>query len=149
MKRILIFLTMIVGVCLQPVFADGGGGGSTEPPDPIPASITGLIESEQYDRAEKELKEFVKQEKKNADAWNWLGYSQRSNGDLDSSLKSYKTALRIDRKHLGANEYLGELYIMLGDMKKAKRQLKKLAKYCDDCEQHKKLAEVIKNAEAG
>ncbi|MEJ2176803.1 MAG: tetratricopeptide repeat protein [Gammaproteobacteria bacterium] len=148
MNRIFVFVILGFIFGLHPAFADGGGG-SSEPPEPMPAEITQLIDTEQYDKAEKELKQFVKKEKKNADAWNWLGYSQRSNGDLKGSLKSYKTALRLDRKHLGANEYLGELYIMLGEMKKAKKQLKKLAKYCGDCEQHQKLAEVIKNAEAG
>ena len=148
MNRVFVLLVLVFVFGLQPVFADGGGG-SSKTPDPVPEEITQLIESEQYDKAEKELKQFVRKEKKNADAWNWLGYSQRSIGDLKGSLKSYKTALRLDRKHLGANEYLGELYIMLGDLKKAKKQLKKLAKYCGECEQHQKLAEVIKNAEAG
>ena len=54
--------------------------------------------------------------------------------------------LRLDRRHLGANEYLGELYVMMGKMKKAKKQLKKLAKYCGDCDEHRKLAEVISNS---
>jgi Flp pilus assembly protein TadD len=148
MNRIFVFLVFGIIFSLHPVYADGGGG-SSKPPEPVPAEITQLIDTEQYDKAEKELKLFVRKEKKNADAWNWLGYSQRSIGDLEGSLKSYKTALRLDRKHLGANEYLGELYIMLGEMKKAKKQLKKLAKYCGDCEQHQKLAEVINNAEAG
>ncbi|MGI9316054.1 MAG: tetratricopeptide repeat protein [bacterium] len=148
MEKVLV--SLIVGLILnvQPAFADGGGG-SSKTPDPVPAEITQLVENEQYDEAEKALKEFVRTEKKNADAWNWLGYSQRSIGDLEGSLKSYKRALKVDRKHLGANEYLGELYIMRGEMDKAKKQLKKLAKYCGDCEQHEKLAEVIKNAEAG
>jgi tetratricopeptide (TPR) repeat protein len=141
--------TIIVAVFLSltgPLWADGG---DSSEPDPVPAKITRLIESEQYDLAMAELKVFVGKEKKNANAWNWLGYSQRTLGDLDASLKSYKKALRLDRKHLGANEYLGELYIMRGEMKKAKKQLKKLGKYCGDCDQFKKLEEVIKNSESG
>ena len=149
MREILVFLWATIIFSFQTAIADGGGGGSAREPDPVPVEIVQLIENEQFEKAEVELKAFIKEERKSADAWNWLGYSQRSTGNLDASLKSYKKALRLDRKHLGANEYLGELYIMLGELGKAKKQLKKLAKYCGDCEQHQKLAEVIKNAEAG
>lgn len=149
MSKILVFLWVMIVFSFQAATADGGGGSSDREPDPVPAEIVQLIENEQFEKAKAELEAFIKKEKQSADAWNWLGYSQRSTGDLDGSLKSYKRALRLDRKHLGANEYLGELYIMRGNLGKAKKQLKKLAKYCGDCEQHQKLAEVIKNAEAG
>ena len=144
-KTIKLFLLALITFSL-PIWADGGSSGGSGDPDPVPDKIVRLVESEQYERAIAELKTFVKTEKKNPDAWNWLGYSQRTVGDLKASLKSYKKALRLDRKHLGANEYLGELYVMLGNMKKANKQLKKLAKYCGDCEQYKKLEQVIENA---
>ena len=143
------FMSGLLGLFLSAsVFADGGGNSNDDYKhlEPLPAKIERLIESEQYARAEEELKIYVKKEKKNPDAWNWLGYSQRLNGDLDSSLKSYKKALRLDKKHLGANEYLGELYVMRGEMKKARKQLKKLAKLCGECEQYQKLSEAIAKA---
>ena len=147
MKQAANILSTFVAVTLLSaapiVLADGGSSG----PDPVPSKIVRLVESEQYDRAIPELEEFVMKNKKSADGWNWLGYSQRSTGDLDGALKSYKKALRLDRKHLGANEYLGELYVMRGEMDEAQKQLKKLAKYCGDCEEHQKLAEVIRNSQ--
>jgi len=145
MKLVISLFVLGLMTVMHPLWADGGSDG----PDPVPDKIIRLIDSEQYDRAAAELKTFVNIEKKNADAWNWLGYSQRSLGDLDASLKSYKKALRIDRKHLGANEYLGELYVMRGEMDKAQKQLSKLAKYCGDCDQFEKLQEVISNAGSG
>ncbi len=72
-----------------------------------------------------------------------MGYSERKNGNFKASLKAYKKALRIDRKHLGANEYLGELYLMTDKLNLAKKQLKRLAKYCGDCEQHQILSASI------
>ena len=36
---------------------------------------------------------------------------------------------------------------MRGQMKKANKQLKRLAKYCGDCEQYEKLAEVSRNSQ--
>ena len=134
---------ILLSMMAATAWADGEAGG----PEPVPSKIVRLVESEQYDRAIPQLEQFVRVNKKSADGWNWLGYSQRSTGDLDGALKSYKKALRLDRKHLGANEYLGELYVMRGQMKKANKQLKKLAKYCGDCEQHQKLAEVIRNSQ--
>ena len=130
------------------VSADGNSSASSSSsgytPEPVPDRIVRLVESEQYSKAVEALQEFIKTEKKNPDAWNWLGFSQRKSGDLGNSLKSYKKALKLDKKHLGANEYLGELYLMQGNVKKAKKQLKRLAKYCGDCEQYKLLKKSIK-----
>ncbi len=143
-------LMLILSLVSNPGWAAGGGGSGNSSsgsggPAPVPEEIPRLIENEEYDRAIIELRSFVRKEKKNADAWNWLGYSLRKTGDFKNSLKSYKKALRIDKKHLGANEYLGELYVMQGDIKNANKQLKKLARYCDDCEQYQDLAQMIKN----
>jgi len=142
-------LVSIFGLFLSiSALADGGGGSveSYKHVEPLPAHIESLITSERYADAESELKKFVKKEKQNPDAWNWLGFSQRLNGDLDGSLKSYKKALRLDGEHLGAHEYLGELYLMRGQPKKAKKQLKKLKSLCGECEQYKKLSEAITKA---
>ena len=150
MKFISLIFALALSFSTSAVIADGGGSGGgsgAKDPKPVPAKVIRLVESEQFDRALVELKAFVKEEKKNADAWNWLGYSQRSTGDLDGSLKSYEKALRLDKKHLGANEYLGELYVMRGNMKKANKQLKRLAKYCGDCDEYQKLKGVIENAQ--
>lgn len=136
-------LAMMLAFTTSPVIADGGSSG----PDPVPSKIVRLIESEQYDRAIPQLEKFVRNNRKSADGWNWLGYSQRSTGDLDGALRSYEQALKMDRKHLGANEYLGELYVMRGDMVRAQKQLDKLVQYCGDCEEQRKLAEVIRNSQ--
>ena len=69
-------------------------------------------------------------------------------GDLDASLKSYKTALRLDRKHLGANAYIGELYLMMNNLSKANKYLKKLNKYCGDCEQYQDLKAAVEQHQA-
>lgn len=147
-KKVLILIASFL-LSTSQVSADGGGsGGGTTAKDakPVPAKAIRLVESEQFDRAIEELQAFVADEQNNPDAWNWLGYSQRSTGDLDGSLRSYNKALKLDKRHLGANEYLGELYIMRGDMNKAMKQLKRLEKYCGDCDEYKKLEEVIANA---
>ncbi len=59
------------------------------------------------------------------------------------SLRSYRKALSLDPQHLGAHEYLGELYLMMNKPEKAKKQLKKLRRYCGDCEQAEELSEAI------
>jgi tetratricopeptide (TPR) repeat protein len=115
----------------------------------LPTGIATLVQDEQYDQAITELEKFVKKEKRNADAWNLLGYSQRKTSMLEVSLKSYKKALKLDRKHLGAHEYIGELYLTMADPDKAIYRLKKLKKYCKDCVEYQELAEAIEKFEQG
>jgi len=44
--------------------------------------------------------------------------------------KHYNEALRIDPDHRGAHEYLGEAYLMVGNVAKAKEHLSVLDKLC-------------------
>jgi tetratricopeptide (TPR) repeat protein len=79
----------------------------------------------------------------NADALNLMGYSLRKTGQTDLALQYYNRALSLMPKHLGANEYLGELYVELGQIDKAKERLAVLHAACGNCEQEKDLAEAI------
>ena len=108
-------------------FADADWGSPSA--QALPAGIAEMVGSEQHDKAIIELEKFIETESRNADAWNLLGYSQRKVGLLDDSLVSYKKALKLDRKHIGAHEYIGELYLTMENPDKAKYHLKKLKKY--------------------
>jgi tetratricopeptide (TPR) repeat protein len=44
--------------------------------------------------------------------------------------KHYEEALRIDPKHRGAHEYIGEAYLMTGNLPKAREHLAALDKLC-------------------
>ena len=110
----IVFTVLMFIVFSGQLFAAGGGGSSSSA-TPLPDNIPALVDNGQYDEAITALNNFIGDEKRNADAWNYMGYSQRKIGLLDDSLKSYKKALKLDRKHLGANEYIGDLYLMLDD----------------------------------
>ena len=66
----------------------------------------------------------------NADALNYLGYSHRRLGEFTQSLAFYQRALAADPKHRGANAYLGELYLQMGEVGRAEEQLKRLDGLC-------------------
>ncbi len=88
------------------------------------------IETADYEKAIKLLSKAVAAKPKDADAWNYLGFSNRKLKNFDSALIAYQKALAINPKHRGANEYLGELYLQTDDLAKAKERLKKLDKIC-------------------
>jgi len=80
----------------------------------------------------------------NADALNLMGFSERKLGHLDASLAYYDKALALKPEHLGANEYLGELYLEMKDVKKAEERLAVLEKACNaSCEEYDELKEKI------
>jgi Flp pilus assembly protein TadD len=73
---------------------------------------------------------WVAKEPDNADAYNSLAYSYRKSGNLDLAFKNYREALRLDPKHRGAHEYIGEAYLMAGNIAKAEEHLKILDGLC-------------------
>jgi tetratricopeptide (TPR) repeat protein len=107
------------------------------------------VKDGKYANAIKLLKKVVKQDAQNADAWNYLGFSNRKLEKYDASLIAYKNALAINPKHRGANEYLGELYLQTDKLVKAKTQLETLGKICaSGCEEYDDLKQAIAAYEA-
>tara|TARA_B100001750_G_C15388445_1_gene536162 strand:+ start:551 stop:988 length:438 start_codon:yes stop_codon:yes gene_type:complete len=141
----IFFSLLIFFICINNLYA-AGASDDNELIEPLPTEIVSLIEKADYSSSIEKLKKFLEKNKNSADAWNYLGYSERKIGLYDDSMESYKRALKINKKHLGALEYQGELFILLGDLKNAKKNLKKIGKYCGlDCEEYLELQEVIEN----
>ena len=74
---------------------------------------------------------------------NYLGFASRKIGNFEIAEKYYLEGLSIDPNHFGINEYLGELYVNIGRLDKAKERLKVL-KNCN-CEEFKELSYTIKS----
>ena len=105
-----------------------------------------LIYKEKYKKAVGRLEKIVKQDKKNADAWNLLGFASRNLGDVETATTAYETALSLNSEHLGALEYQGELYISIGKMAKAQSNLDRLNELCPDgCEEQQALKRALAN----
>ncbi len=90
-----------------------------------------LVYAEKFDKSLKLLKKIAKRDdlgEMKADVYNLLGFSYRKNDnpDLDKALESYKIALEANPEHAGAHEYLGELYLKMGDKFMAEEMLSKL-----------------------
>lgn len=133
--------------------SDGGGGGgssnsSVDVSGPTLADANALIRAKNWAGAIKVLKQIVAASPRNADALNLLGYSLRKSGDMKNALGFYQKALKINPKHMGAHEYLGELYVETGQLAKAKEELAILEDLCGNttCEEYEDLEKAIKAA---
>src|SRR5688500_1573798 len=76
----------------------------------------------------------------NADIQNYLGFAHRNAGTLDVALQHYQPALKLDPRHRGAHEYIGEAYLMMKDLGKAEEHLAALDRTCLlPCEEYSDL----------
>ncbi len=89
-----------------------------------------LINEKRYDEALLDLEKAARIIGPHPDILNYQGFGNRKLGRFNIAKRYYMTALRLNPDHLGANEYLGELYIETGELKKAKRQLAKIGRLC-------------------
>jgi Flp pilus assembly protein TadD len=79
-----------------------------------------------------------------ADLQNILGYSYRNLQQYELAFKHYRRALELDPRHRGAHEYIGETYLMTGDLAGAQRHLVALKEICLlPCEELKDLERAI------
>jgi len=127
--------------------AAGGGGGSWAPVVRVDTDVdraTRAINAKEYERAISYLNAVIAQDNRNADAYNLLGYSERMRGNLDAAFKHYERALAIDPKHRGAHEYVGETYLLAGNLPKAEEHLAILDKLCFfPCEEYSDLKAAV------
>ena len=85
-----------------------------------------------------------KNNKTDADIYNYLGFSYRKTGNLEKASQYYNKALEISPKHKGALEYQGAMFLTQGNLKKAQENLTKLQQICFlGCEEEKMLKESI------
>ena len=156
-KKFLIILLFVL--IASPAFSAGSGGGSGGGEEGKPVT--------QYQIAEKMIKKAKKFEKKNKtdkaqkhykkaigyllkhnkkfpsdpDTLNYLGFTHRKVGDYENAEIYYSMGLELDPKHVGINEYMGELFVVTNRLDKAKERLAVL-KDCN-CKEYKELKLVI------
>jgi Flp pilus assembly protein TadD len=65
-----------------------------------------------------------------ADLQNILGYAHRNLKQYDLAFVHYKRAIEIEPRHRGAHEYIGETYLLTGDLAGAEKHLDALRQIC-------------------
>ena len=141
----------LVAVMLTVAAPTARADSTREDPAPAPAAAPAMsldaaqkrINAGDFHGALPILTAITQKDPNNADALNLMGYSLRKTGQTDLALQYYNRALSLMPKHLGANEYLGELYVELGQMDKARERLAVLQAACGNCEQTQDLAAFI------
>ena len=132
-KIVFILFLLLSNVCLSAVTSSDSSS-KIDTADQIRIlyqKAENYIDEKNFQKSLKVLKTLIKKEDLSglrADIYNLLGYSYRKlqKPDLDKSFAAYMMALEIDPKHLGAHEYLGELYLMMNNKNKAIEMLKAL-----------------------
>jgi tetratricopeptide (TPR) repeat protein len=130
--------------------SSSSGGGSATTTTTTSDSVTALysqasakVDARDYRGAMPILDKIIARDPRNPDALNLMGFCDRKLGNTDEALEYYNKALAIRPNHVGANEYLGELYLELKNLPKAEERLKVLAKSCNGCEEQQELKEKI------
>jgi len=131
--------------------AERGGAADAAPPDPVLQKVAAAVEKSEWARARALLRDALAADPRNAEYHNLYAYSIRKGEkpDLDLVFKHYNEALRIDPRHKGAHEYIGEAYLMIGNAAKAKEHLAALDKLCFfGCDEYAKLKKALAEFEA-
>jgi len=113
-------------------FAAADTNASGAPVDPVLERAAQAAERQEWTQAQASLKEGLARDPRNPEYHNMYAYYLRKGPNPDMSLvfQHYNEALRLEPKHRGANEYLGEAYLMVGNLPKAKEQLAALDRIC-------------------
>lgn len=121
---------------LAALLATGSAVGADSTPavaaDPVLERASAATARKDWPAAQTILRDAVAANPGNADYHNLYAYSIRkgANPDMNLVFKHYNEALRLDPKHRGAHEYVGEAYLMVGNLPKAKEHLSTLDKLC-------------------
>jgi tetratricopeptide (TPR) repeat protein len=90
------------------------------------------------------LTQVLKENPRNADALNYMGFSHRKSGEHQKAIDFYMQALTVNPDHRGANEYLGEAYLEINDLPKAEERLAHLINVCSkNCKETEELAKAV------
>ena len=121
--------------------------GKTDP-DKLYTRALNFIEQERFFEAKKVLKAYTKSKPEDSFGWTLYAFSERKLGGLEKARGLYEKALSLDAENKAALEYQGELYLQLGEIDQAKRNLEKINEYCRFwiCKEKKMLKNAIELA---
>jgi tetratricopeptide (TPR) repeat protein len=175
--RLGITLTAL-GFCflaVGPALADGGGGndgsnssttcGSGEvydarsgrcvkqqagvlPDKALAAYAYTLAKADRYSEALDVLN--LMKDPNTAEALNYRGYATRKLGRVDEGITYYLQSVSLAPRYAQVREYLGEAYVIKGDLPHAKAQLQAIKSICGtECEEYEDLAKAIAGGKEG
>ena len=155
-KTIILFFTYLL--ITSNVFGAGSGGDGGETKikklTPYDSAVNKIKKAKKAEKKGKDkkakkyyneaLKYLYKANKENPfdpDTLNYLGFANRKVDNVKDAEIYYKMGLEIDPKHVGINEYLGELYVYTNRHNLAVERLEVL-KNCN-CPEYDQLKAVI------
>ena len=143
-------LTVLAAACFLGLPLSAAADGYESKPeraalDPDYAAGKKAIEEKQWAEAIDRLGKALVRDPENPDLENWIGYSNRKLARYDLAFKHYKRAIELDPRHRGAHEYIGETYLLVGDVASAEKHLAALREICLlPCEELDDLDRAIK-----
>jgi tetratricopeptide (TPR) repeat protein len=148
MTRALATAALVLTACLALPMAHADGNSApapvSVPADPDVEAGKAAIRAQNWKGAIDSFTKVAARDARDADAQNWLGFAYRKLGSLDLAFKYYNEALRLEPRHRGAHEYIGEAYLMKDDLGKAKEHLAALDRICFfGCEEYTDLKKAI------
>jgi len=130
-----------------PSYVSANMGGTEEEESGNPDAVAGkkAVEDKDWKRGVELLTKAAAAEPENAQIQNWLGFAQRKQGNLDAAFAAYNKALKLNPQLKTAHEYIGEAYLMSGNIAKAEQHLAELKKICSPipCEEYKDLRRAV------
>ncbi len=144
------FRPLIIALLALPlsIHADDNPGAA---PDPILQQVRAATARKDFTAGAALLRDALAKSPANPEYHNLYAYALRQgpNPDMDLVFKHYGEALRLAPKHRGAHEYIGEAYLMVGNVGQAKAHLAQLDKLCFfGCEEYSSLKKAIAEYEA-
>jgi Flp pilus assembly protein TadD len=123
----------------------GAEGSESDDPDAVEGKQA--IAAQDWKRAVQLLTKAAATDPNNADVQNWLGFAQRKSGNLDAAFSAYNTALKLNPQLKAAHEYIGEAYLLTGNVGQAEQHLAELQKLCTPipCEEYKDLRRAVED----
>ena len=167
-------LAATAGFCLilaAPARADGGGGSNDsttcQPGEVYDARAMRCVKRQAGVLPDKALAEYaytlakaqrygeaievldMMQNPRTAEALNYRGYATRKLGRVDEGIGYYLQSVALDPNYAKVREYLGEAYLVKGDVASAKAQLHAIKQICGTlCEAYEHLQVAIADPRA-
>ena len=98
--------------------------------DEVYAAGKRAVERKDWDEAVRRFKRAELRHPEQADLQNILGYAHRNLKQYDLAFRHYKRAIEIEPRHRGTHEYIGETYLLTGDLAGAEKHLDALRQIC-------------------